>query len=280
MKRAWWIIGISLLAAAAQATPVALQSMTLGQGPTIVVIHNLGGSRTMWLPTVRKLTSRYRVVLVDLPGHGSSPMPDPFSLDAGAEAIAQVLAAQKAESTIVVGQGMGALMALLALEAHPERARGLVAVEMTLKKQFPISEQQRQSFLTFMDQSYDFFLKQMFYALGRDSAQSVALHAQAMQVPQAVMKAYVREMVNFDPSDRARKARTPMLLLATDRIWSAAKDSSAFAALMGYDAVTAPFTLRHIPDCGVMVATERPDTLAALISGFAHQVLATKTAAR
>ena len=48
MKRAWWIIGISLLAAAAQATPVALQSMTLGQGPTIVVIHNLGGSRTMW----------------------------------------------------------------------------------------------------------------------------------------------------------------------------------------------------------------------------------------
>jgi pimeloyl-ACP methyl ester carboxylesterase len=266
---------ILLLASTAwAAAPVALQTTTLGRGPTVVMIHNLGGSRTGWMPTVRKL-SGYRVVLVDLPGHGSSPMPDPFTIDAGAAAIDQVLAAQKGESTVVVAQGLGALMALKALEAHPERARGLVAIEMSLKRQFAISEQQRGRFFDYLDKNYDQFLKGMFLNIGRDSAQSVAIHAQASQVPPATMKAYVREMVTYEPGVGADRLKTPLLLLATDRLWGAARDSASFVTLMGYDALPA-FTVRHVENCGFLVASDQPDTLAALISGFSRQVLATR----
>ena len=274
-----WMAALLLVASTAWAAPAGLKSTAMGRGPTLVMIHNLGGNRSMWMPTVRKLLPNYRVVLVDLPGHGDSPMPDPFTLQAGAALIDQVLAEQKPDSTVVVAQGMGAQMALLALEQHPERARGLVAIEMSLKKQFSVPDQQREMFLGFIEQNYDIFLKRTFMPLGRDSLQKIAIHAQAAQVPMPVMKSYIREMIDFDPSENAKTFKKPLLLVVTERLWSVAKDSTSFASTMGYD-VLPSYTLRHLTDCGIMVASERPDTLAALIDGFSRQVLAAKTAAK
>lgn len=273
-----WIAALLVVASTAWAGPAGLQSTTLGRGPTLVMVHNLGGTRTGWMPTARKLIANYRVVLVDLPGHGESAMPDPFSIQAGAAALDQVLAAQKAESTVVVAQGMGALMALVALEKHPERARGLVAIEMSLKKQFSVPDQQQEQFLSFLDGNYDRFLKSTFMPLGRDSAQKVALHAQASQVPAPVMKAYIREMMNFDPGENAKNVKTPLMLLVTDRIWGAADDSASFATKMGYGALPS-YTLRRMTQCGIMVASEQPDSLAALIGAFSRKVLAAKPSA-
>ena len=275
MKRLMTAALVMAVASSVWAAPAGLQSSTLGQGPTLVMLHNLGGTRTGWMPTARKLLPNYRIVLVDLPGHGSSPMPDPFTLQAGAAAIDAVLAAQKAESTIVVGQGMGALMAMLALEAHPERARGLVAIEMTLKKQFSVNDQMRDRFMAQIDLNYDRFLKSMFLGLGRDSAQGVAIHAQAAQVPAQTMKSYFREMMSYDPWEKAQAVKTPMLLIVTDRLW-ANKDSSTVASSMGYEAVQAPFTLRHLENAGLMAPSEQPDSLAAWISRFSRQMLAAK----
>ena len=277
MKRA--VTVLLLVASTTWAAPAGLQSTTFGHGPTIVMVHNLGGGRMSWMPTARKLMSSYRIVLVDLPGHGGSPISDPFTIQSGAAALDEVLATQKAESAVIVGQGMGAVMAMAALHAHPERARGLVAIEMSLKKQFSVPDQQREMFLGFIEQNYDIFLKRTFMPLGRDSLQKIAIHAQAAQVPMPVMKSYIREMIDFDPSENAKTFKKPLLLVVTERLWSVAKDSTSFASTMGYD-VLPSYTLRHLTDCGIMVASERPDTLAALIDGFSRQVLAAKTAAK
>ncbi len=277
MKRLGLIAAIVLLAAAAPTTPSPLKSLTLGRGPTVVMIHSLGSTRASWMPTARKLMSSYRVVMVDLPGHGESALPDPFTLDVGAAQLDAVLAAQNPESTIVVGQGMGALIGLLALESHPSHARGLIAIEMSLKRQFAVSDQQRGEFLAFIDQNYDTFLKSMYNGLGRDSTQNVALYAQAAQVPQATMKAYVREMLSFDGTEGAKKLKTPLMMVTTDRLWTAtaATDSASFVSAMGYAAVP-PFSLRHMTHCGVLVASEQPDSLAALIAGFSRRTLAAR----
>jgi 3-oxoadipate enol-lactonase len=45
-----------------------------GDGPTLVLIGSLGSSLEMWEPQVDAL-SDFRVVRVDLPGHGRSPVP-------------------------------------------------------------------------------------------------------------------------------------------------------------------------------------------------------------
>jgi len=45
-------------------------------GPPVVLLHGLGSSSTDWPAQHAVLEPRYRVVAVDLPGHGDSPLPD------------------------------------------------------------------------------------------------------------------------------------------------------------------------------------------------------------
>jgi pimeloyl-ACP methyl ester carboxylesterase len=44
-----------------------------GQGPTIVLVHGLGGAHTNWLAVGAELAERGHVVALDLPGFGRSP---------------------------------------------------------------------------------------------------------------------------------------------------------------------------------------------------------------
>ena len=47
----------------------------LGSGPPLILLHGIGHSRQAWTPTVDLLTPHRELVLVDLPGHGDSPLP-------------------------------------------------------------------------------------------------------------------------------------------------------------------------------------------------------------
>ena len=44
------------------ADPPPLRTTTLGRGSTIVLVHGLGGNRTDWLPTTKRLLANHRVV--------------------------------------------------------------------------------------------------------------------------------------------------------------------------------------------------------------------------
>jgi pimeloyl-ACP methyl ester carboxylesterase len=279
MKRTRAVLPLLILAAAVaaplRAAPVTLKTTEFGHGPTIVFVHGLGGARTAWLPTARKLLGTHHVVMLDLPGHGDSPLPDPFSLGAAAEAVAQVLAAQKPESTIVVGQGAGGLVALMAASTHPERLSGLVLVDVSLRPENPVPDQMQKYFLQMLDEHYDDMLKTLYVRMGRDSAQGIALHAQAVRTPPATIKAYLREMLNADGNKALKGLRTPLLFVGTEKRWPADKDWAAVGKQSGFED-PAPVAARRIGGCGPLVASEQPDSLAAVLTGFERTAVAKK----
>jgi len=46
--------------------------VTGGEGPTVLLIHGIGGDWRTWEPVLDGLARQHRVVAVDLPGHGGS----------------------------------------------------------------------------------------------------------------------------------------------------------------------------------------------------------------
>jgi 3-oxoadipate enol-lactonase len=59
---------------------VRLHQVVDGDGPTVCLLGSLGSTVAMWEPQLSALRG-YRVVRVDLPGHGGSPVPDePFTV--------------------------------------------------------------------------------------------------------------------------------------------------------------------------------------------------------
>lgn len=267
---------LALLASASYAAdPVAPKFTSLGRGPTVVFVHDLGGARTVWMPTARKLIAKDQVVMVDLPGHGDSALPDPFSFEACGKALALLLAAQKPESTVIVGQGMGGLVALHALQQNPGRARGLLLVDVPIRITSEIPDQFRRQFERMLDENYDVFLRQLYSQAGRDSAESAALYAQASLVPPVTMKAYMRSMFSADATKGLQAFKGRIELVTTGRYWPADKDWPTVAKERGYPDPAA-FTPTRIVSAGRFVAKDQPDSLAAAITGLIDRSLAAK----
>jgi len=94
------------------------------EAPTIVFLHGTRVTRAMWNPQVAALTDRYRVVTVDLPGHGVfADMP--FRMPR-AVAIARSVIDRNGGRAIVVGQSLGGYVAMELAAAHPGHVAGLV----------------------------------------------------------------------------------------------------------------------------------------------------------
>ncbi|WP_210505660.1 alpha/beta fold hydrolase [Naasia sp. SYSU D00057] len=87
----------------------------------LFVLPSLGGSHEDWRPAAQRLGERYRVLGVDLPGHGSSPVTtEPFTMIDLAQAVLDVVDELDVDDFGLVGTSLGgAVVQELAL-ARPE----------------------------------------------------------------------------------------------------------------------------------------------------------------
>jgi pimeloyl-ACP methyl ester carboxylesterase len=100
----------------------------------LLLLHGVAGSWTTWTPVLAAadgLPGR-GLVLVDLPGWGSSPAPVvPLDVDGSARVIAEVLDALDVDLVDVVGHSMGAFVGLHLAATRPDRVRSLGLVSGT-----------------------------------------------------------------------------------------------------------------------------------------------------
>jgi pimeloyl-ACP methyl ester carboxylesterase len=101
-----------------------------GHGPVVVLLHGAGDQAGTWSRVAPRLAGSYSLIVPDLAGHGDSaphagPIDVPRILD-GAEAVIQRLAAGK--RVTIVGNSLGAWVAMLVAYRHPEWVERVVAV--------------------------------------------------------------------------------------------------------------------------------------------------------
>ena len=101
-----------------------------GDGPTVALVHGLTDRGAGWYQVVPYLVKDHRVVVIDLPGHGNSPVPtDGITLDALVEGVVAVLAdVSPGEPVSLIGNSMGGWVGLRIAVEEPERLDRLVLV--------------------------------------------------------------------------------------------------------------------------------------------------------
>ena len=82
-----------------------------GAGPDLVMLHGWGLHGGLFGPAIEPLARRFRLHLVDLPGHGRSPMPDG---DYTLETVARTLANSVPTGATWLGWSLGGRIALAA----------------------------------------------------------------------------------------------------------------------------------------------------------------------
>jgi len=147
MLRTALALGLALLAAspaaAASVDGVEIHSTVQGlaRGETIIFVHGWTCDESSWAAQVADLGSSYRVVTLDLPGHGKTAAPAAFSMDLFAKAVEAVRQDLGADKVVLVGHSMGAAVIREYALDYPEHVAGLVAVDGPLDmrplKDFP-----------------------------------------------------------------------------------------------------------------------------------------------
>ncbi len=96
---------------------------------TIVAVHGITSNAWAWDPIAHHLAGGAELIALDLRGRGRSfDAPGPFGIRRHADDVAEVIA-QLGAPALVVGHSMGAFVALMAIERHPDIVSDVVLVD-------------------------------------------------------------------------------------------------------------------------------------------------------
>ena len=97
---------------------------------TLLFIHCWCGDSTFWEKQVDQFSKTYRVVVLDLAGHGKSGMErKEYTIPAFAEDVATVIKKLDLKEVILIGHSMGGPVMIATAALFPKRVKALVAVD-------------------------------------------------------------------------------------------------------------------------------------------------------
>lgn len=99
-----------------------------GSGVPIVFIHGAGGSSLSWAFQKAYFEGGSTVILVDLPGHGSSGSPSLASITGYADALKNTFEEYAIGPAFIAGHSMGGAVAMDFAMRHADLARGIVLI--------------------------------------------------------------------------------------------------------------------------------------------------------
>src|SRR6202021_4337093 len=102
----------------------------VGQGPKVILLHGLGGSKEFWLANIGALAAKYHVYALDQIGFGQSdkPLLD-YKIATFTDFLQGFMQVEKIAKATVVGNSFGGWIAIDFAVQHPEMVDKLVLGE-------------------------------------------------------------------------------------------------------------------------------------------------------
>jgi len=102
---------------------------TYGNGPWLVLIHGAWATHKWWRWQISELSRHYRVLALDVRGHGkSTPLEKPYTVPGFAQDLATLLAKVGANEVALVGWSMGGVISIKYCLNNPEKVTALVLI--------------------------------------------------------------------------------------------------------------------------------------------------------
>ncbi|MCD9576107.1 alpha/beta fold hydrolase [Flavobacterium soyae] len=126
-----------------------------GEGNAIVLLHGFLENKKMWAEYVNLFSEKYRVITIDLLGHGESDcLGYVHEMEDNADVVYEVLQSLKIEKATILGHSMGGYVALAFAELFPENIKKLVLLNSTSKEDSPEKKLNRTRAIKAVKQNY------------------------------------------------------------------------------------------------------------------------------
>ena len=180
---------------------VSLHAVAMGRGPLVVLLHGITANAYVFLPLMERLAGRFRLVSIDMRGHGrSSKPPGGYAAKDYADDI-EALIRHLGGPALLIGHALGARDAFVAGARKNGLVSGIVAIDFT----------------PFIDE-------QVFVALGQRIA-----HGNRLFPDRAAIAAALSERYPMTPSDAIQR-RVTYGYRQVEGGWRPLADSTAMVA--------------------------------------------------
>lgn len=115
-----------------------------GKGRAVVLLHGFLGSVGMWDEYLKALPKHFRVIAIDLPGHGESEcIGYVHRMELMAECVQVVMKSLHLRRYILIGHSMGGYAAMAFAELFPDNVKGICMFHSTAKADDPSKKKDR-----------------------------------------------------------------------------------------------------------------------------------------
>jgi pimeloyl-ACP methyl ester carboxylesterase len=98
-----------------------------GKGKPLVFLHGYLEAKEVWQPLTNILSGEFRIITIDLPGHGASGIAgEVHTMELIAEAVSEVMKDAGVDRVLMTGHSLGGYAALAFTEKYPEKLSGYV----------------------------------------------------------------------------------------------------------------------------------------------------------
>jgi len=192
-----------------------------GKGTTIVLLHGFLENSTMWNFISNELSKKYRVVCIDLLGHGNSDnLGYVHTMEEQAEMVKAILNHLHLRKYILIGHSMGGYVALSFSKLYPKNVKGLCLMNSTA---LPDSEEKkinRNRAIEAVKQNHKTFIRialPMLFSEGNRilfSSKIKEITQEALKIsPQAIIAALEGMKVRIDLTSIYKDATFPILMI-------------------------------------------------------------------
>lgn len=230
----------------------------------LVLVHGWAGSCAAWSKQFPELSSRARVLAVDLLGHGESESPElTYSMQLMADSVLAAMDAAGVERAVLVGHSNGVPVVADFAHRHPERTLAVVGIDGSLKRVLP-----RGAFETMFAAFHGAGWRQVMTGMiegmpgpGLSAEDRAAIVEMALSTPQHVVVG-AAEAVYLPGAFHEPSLDVPvLLLLARQPAWDEAHEAWVRARVPQVEYVV-------WDDVGHYIQVERPDAFREQLLGF------------
>jgi pimeloyl-ACP methyl ester carboxylesterase len=247
-----------------------------GKGKTIVLLHGFTESGRIWNDFAKKLSKEFRVIIIDLPGHGKSAGLGPVhTMELQAEVVHHVLKTRKVKKCLMIGHSMGGYVTLSFAGKYPEMLRGFCLFHSHAYADSQQDKENRDRTIQLVRKDKFHFITQFIKSLFPPES----LEKFSAEIRELITRSEKLEKENIIAALEGMKERydQTMLLKTTDipvLFILGLKDSKAPLPRL-WEMITLPRYSESLilRDAGHMGYIEEPEKTLAALRGFAYKVL-------
>ena len=138
----------------------------VGKGRVIVFLHGFLGSHLVWSDFTKELSKKFRVISIDLPGHGKTPSIGYYhSMELLAQSVKAVLDEVGVRRYVLAGHSMGGYAALTFAELYPENISGLRLFNSTSLADSEEKKKERERVIRLVKKEHKYYVNEIVTSL-------------------------------------------------------------------------------------------------------------------